>query len=142
MTASDTDTSDLMAIPASIVGVVAGIVAGGFAARALARNAGVSGHIKDIGAMVMYIGAGAWILGVIGCYAALVLLRDSLALRTAGVVAVLLPLAGVLSWVIARGIGTSIGGAVGVAVAATVVVLVVGAVPLIARLLVRLVEFS
>ena len=126
-----------MAVPASALATLTGVVVGGFAARALARSAGASDDLSAIGALILYIAAGAWCFGVVGCYAALVLLRGDRALRTAAVVASLLPLGGVLSWVVAHGVGTTVGGGSGIALAIVGVLAIIGGIAPLASALVR-----
>ncbi len=72
-------------------GTAVGILIGGATALLVARATGLDESIADYGPPFYMALGGAWLFGLLGCYFALSALRDSKAVPTVGILALLLP---------------------------------------------------
>lgn len=78
-------------------GTAGGILVGGATALLVARAMGLDESIADYGPPFYIALGGAWLFGLLGCYFALSALRDSKAVPTVGILALLLPGAAVIA---------------------------------------------
>ena len=77
-------------------GTAGGILVGGVTALLVARAMGLEESIADYGPPFYIALGGAWLFGLLGCYFALSAVRDSKAVPTVGILALLLPGAAVI----------------------------------------------
>jgi hypothetical protein len=125
-------------------GTAGGIFVGGATALLAARVVGLDESIADYGSPFYMAIGGAWLLGLLGCYLALRCIRDSKAIPTVGILALLLPSSAVivdpLASVLSRWISPTFGTLVTVATVFYVLLPLLS--PIVARSLAAIVPWK
>lgn len=122
---------------ASAGGTLGGIILGGGSGLLTARALGMNESVADYGTPFYIAIGGAWFLGLLGCYLALVALHDPKAVPAVVILALLLPgsaaVAGPLASALARVFRTTFGTLVEIAVVLYVLLPMIS--PVVARLI-------